>query len=137
MHILRVFCIGRVIGHASNHKRLLLFTCPDEHLLVICSLESFFNGCPCFIKLCVYMLSNVYKFGHVILALIHALCSTCHKLNESFACVRVFQVTGINVQVLHSFYIRCEWVLPLFPNSHLSLESVLGVLSWNSQRGRL
>ena len=25
--------------------------------------------------------------------------------------------------------------MPLFPNSHLSLESVLGVLSWNSQGG--
>ena len=103
MHILCLFCIGRVIGHASNHKRLLLFTCPDEHLLVICSLESFFNDCPCLIKLCINILSNVYKLGHVILALIHALCSICLKLNESFVCVRVFQVTCINVQVLHSF----------------------------------
>ena len=31
----------------------------------------------------------------------------------------------------------CEWVLPLFPNSRLSLESILGVFSRNSQRGRL
>ena len=108
MHILCVFCIGRVIGHASNHKRLLLFTCPDEHLLVICSLESFFNDCPCLIKLGVYLLSNVYKLGHVILPLIHTLCSTCHKLNEILFCVQVFQVIGINMQVLHSFYIRCE-----------------------------
>ena len=103
MHILCLFCIGCVIGHASNHKRLLLFTCPDEHLLVICSLESFFNVCPCLIKFCVYMLSNVYKLGHVILALIHSLCSTCHKLNESFVSVRVFRVIGINLQMLHSF----------------------------------
>ena len=83
--------------------RSLHCTCSDEHLLVICSLESFFNDCPGLIKLCVYMLSNVYKLGLIILALIHTLCSTCHKLNESFVCVQVFQVTGINVQVLHSF----------------------------------
>ena len=103
MHILHVFCIGHVIGHASNHKSFLLFTCSDEHLLVICSLESFFNDCLGLIKLYVYMLSNVYKLGLVILALIHTLCSTCHKLNESFVYVRVFQVIGIIGQVLHSF----------------------------------
>ena len=67
------------------------------------SLESFFNDCPCLIKLCVYMLSNVYKLGHVILTLIHTLRSSCPKLNESFVYVRVFQVTSINMQVLHSF----------------------------------
>ena len=44
----------------------------------------------------VYMLSNVYKLGHFMLALVHTLCSTCHKLNESFVCARVFQVIGIN-----------------------------------------
>ena len=82
-----------------------------------------------------YMFYCVYKLDHILLAHTRTMYSTCHKLNESFVCVQVFQVIGIYVQVLHR--IRCEWVLSLFPNSHLSLESVLGVLSQNSQRGRL
>ena len=85
----------------------------------------------------VYMLFSVYKLDRTLLAHVHTMYSTCHKLNESFVCVRMFQVISIYVQVLHSFSIRCECVLPLFPNSHLSLESVLEVLSRNSQRGRL
>ena len=91
MHILCVFCIGFVIGHASNHKWLLPCTCSDEHLLVICSLESFFNDCPCLIKFLF-----VYILDCIMLAHVHTLCSTCHKLNEIFVYVRVFQVTGIN-----------------------------------------
>ena len=78
MLILRVFCIGLVIGHASNHVCLLLFTCLYEHLIAICSLESFFNDYPCLIKPFVYIIFNVYKLDHFILALIHTLCSTCH-----------------------------------------------------------
>ena len=84
-----------------------------------------------------YMFYSVYKLDRTLLAHVRTMYSTCHKLNESFVYVWVFQVTGIYVQVLHSFKIRCEWVLPLFPNSHLSLESVLGVLSWNSLKERL
>ena len=37
----------------------------------------------------VCMISIVYILDHTILALVHTLCSTCHKLNESFVCVRV------------------------------------------------
>ena len=48
-----------------------MFTCPVEHLLAICSLESFFNDCPCLIKPFVYIIFNVYKLDHFILALIH------------------------------------------------------------------
>ena len=74
-----------------------------------------------------YMLYSVYKLDRILLAHIRTMYLTCHKVNESFVYMRVFQVTGIYMQVLHSFWIRCEWVLPLFPNSRLSLKSVLGV----------
>ena len=50
-----------------------------------------------------YMFFCVYKLDRTLLAHVHTLCSTCHKLNESFVCVQVFQVTGIYLQVLHSF----------------------------------
>ena len=76
-----------------------------------------------------YMLYSVYKLDHTLLAHVRIMYSTCHKFNKSFVCLRVFQVTGTYMQVLHSFKIRCEWVLPLFPNSRFSLESVLEVSS--------
>ena len=96
MHILRVFCIGCVIGHASNHKWLLHCTCPDEHLLVICSLESFYNDCPCLIK----CLIAWYLFFTYLIALCLLFFIPCVQLVISlmkvFFYVRVFQVIGIN-----------------------------------------
>ena len=50
-----------------------------------------------------YMIYNVYKLDRILLAHVRTLYSTFHKFNESFVYVRVFQVTGIYVQVLHSF----------------------------------
>ena len=50
----------------------------------------------------VYMLYSIYKLDRTLLTHVRSLYSTCHKFNESFVCVRVFQVTGIYVQVLHS-----------------------------------
>ena len=50
-----------------------------------------------------YMLWCAYKLDDTLLAHVYTLCLTCHKLNESFVCVQVFQVTGICLQVLHSF----------------------------------
>ena len=50
-----------------------------------------------------YMIFSVYKLDRILLVHVCTLYSTCHKLNESFVCLRVFQVTCIYVQVLHSF----------------------------------
>ena len=76
--------------------------CLDEHLLAKCSLWSFFNDCFYLIKICLHVF-YVYKLDRTLLAHVHTLCSTCHKLIESFVCVQVLQVTGIYLQVLHSF----------------------------------
>ena len=46
---------------------------------------------------------SVYELDHTLLAYIRIMYSTCHKLNESFVYVQVFQVRGIYMQVLHSF----------------------------------
>ena len=81
-----------------------------------------------------YMFYSVYKLDRTLLAHVRTMYSTCHKLNETFVCV---SVSGYKYIHASASQLRCEWVLPLFPNSHLSLESVLGVLSQNSQRGRL
>ena len=49
------------------------------------------------------MFYSVYKLDRTLLANVRTMYSTYHKLNESFVCVRVFQVIDIYVQVLHSF----------------------------------
>ena len=51
---------------------------------------------PLFDQVLDCMIFYVYILDRTMLALVHTLCSTCHKLNESFAYVRVFQVTDIN-----------------------------------------
>ena len=51
---------------------------------------------PLFDQVLDCMISIVYILDRTMLALVHTLCSTCHKFNESFVYVRVFQVTGIN-----------------------------------------
>ena len=50
-----------------------------------------------------HSLYHVYYLDHFLLAPICTLYSTCHKLNESFVCVRVFLDIGVYVQVLHNF----------------------------------
>ena len=50
-----------------------------------------------------YMFYCGYKLDCILLAHMCTMYSTCHKLNESFVCMQVFQVIGIYVQVLHSF----------------------------------
>ena len=42
-----------------------------------------------------------YYFDHILLVPIRTLYSTHHKFNESFIYVRVFQDTGVYVQVLN------------------------------------
>ena len=49
------------------------------------------------------MLYSVYKLDRTLLAHVRTMYSIGHKLSESFVCVRVFQVTGIYMQVLHNF----------------------------------
>ena len=49
---------------------------------------------------CLYIF---YYLDRILLACICTVYSTYHKLNESFICVRVFQDTGVYVQMLHSF----------------------------------
>ena len=63
--------------------------CPDEHLLAKCSLWSFFNDCFYLIKICIHVFC-VYKLDRTLLAHVRTLCSTCHKLNESFVCLQGF-----------------------------------------------
>ena len=124
------------VGHAIDfYVALNCITCPEDHLLVKCYCSHSLMTVLVWSSYA-YMFYSVYKLYRILLAYVRTMYSTCHKRNESFVCVQVFQVIGIYVQVLHNFYIRCEWVLPLFPNSHLSLKSVLGVFFHRIVKGR-
>ena len=71
------------------------------------------------------MISIVFILDHTMLALVHTLCSTCHKLNESFVYVQAFQVTSIYCKCFTVSRLGVSEFLHLFPNSLLSLESVV------------
>ena len=49
---------------------------------------------------CLYI---AYYHDRTLLSHIRTMYATCHKLNESFVCVLVFQITGVYVQVLYNF----------------------------------
>ena len=80
MQILLVFCIGCVLGMQLISALLLI---------------------AWHVRMIIYSL-NVHC-SHSLLAHIRTVYPTCRKLNESFVCVRVFQVIDIYMQVLHSF----------------------------------
>ena len=48
-----------------------------------------------FDQVTLHRLYLVLYLDHILLVPICTLCSTCHKLNESFFCVRVFQDTSV------------------------------------------
>ena len=80
-------CKGCVIRHATNHKWLLRCTCLDEHLLVICSLESFFNDCPCLIKcLFAWYLLFTYLIALCLLMFIPCIQLVINLMKVLFVC---------------------------------------------------
>ena len=48
-----------------------------------------------FDQVTLHSLYLVNYLDHILLVPIRTLCLTCHKLNESFVCVRVPQDTGV------------------------------------------
>ena len=92
------------VGHAIDHCGWFSLHCISEWAFYLINV---YCGHSLMIELVwsnyVYILYSVYKLDRTLLAHVHTMYSTCHKLNESFVCVWVFQVTGIYVQVLHNF----------------------------------
>ena len=112
-------CIVFVLDmHTSLCYCASLNACLDDHLffymiIVVISLWLFW----CMIKLLICftqcLLVTLYLPFYYLLYLEGLICF-----------VQVFQVFCSKFITASKF--RCEWVLPLFPNSHLSLEFVLG-----------
>ena len=78
----------------------------------------------------VSLLFHIIFTCYSILVLYYLLCL------EGLMCfVQVFQDRGIWFQVHHRWRFRCEWVFSSFPNSRLSLESIIGCFCHGIARG--
>ena len=116
------------VGHAIDFCIALnCIACANDYLLVKCSLWSFFNNCFYMIKLCYMFPYLVFFLIAFYLFSIHAMSSTCLVLNAVYLlCASVSGYRCIWFKCFTTFRFRCEWVLPLFPNSCLSLEFFKG-----------
>ena len=116
------------VRHAIDFSIALnCIDCLEDHLSIKCSLWSFPNDCSCLIKLCFMSYISIGILIAFYLFFIHALCSTCLVLNEVYLLsTGVLGYRCIWCKCFTAFRFKCEWVLPMFPNSCLSLKFVSG-----------
>ena len=98
------------VGHAIDFNIALnCIVCPDDHLLVKCSLWSFHNICSCLIKVCFMSYISIGILIAFYLFFIHALCSTCLVLNEVYLfCASVSGYRCIWFKCFTAFRFMCE-----------------------------
>ena len=106
--------------HISLCYWALLVACSDDHLfcyviIVVISIWLF-----CVWSSCSYV-SIMFTCYIILVLLLLAL-----PLGSNAFCASVSGYMYICSKFITDFRFRCEWVLPLFPNSRLSLESVIG-----------
>ena len=110
--ILMLLCfIGCMFGWSFT---LLYDHCSHFHMTVFCLIKLFI----CFTS---YLLDLIFTCYIILIILLLALPSGSNAF-----CASVSGYRYICSKSITSFRFRCEWVLPLFPNSCLSLESVVG-----------
>ena len=125
-----------VLLHSSHHAYVLdmhtslcycalLIACPDNHLLcymiiVVISIWLFL----CLIKLLICF--TICLLDRILLITLYLSFYHLIYLEGLMRFMQVFQVTSICSKFITCFRFRCEWVLSLFPNSRLSLKSVIG-----------
>ena len=132
MHILLVFCISRVLDmHLSLCYCSLLIAYSNDHLfcyMIICfaiwSLWSFPYDCHMFDKVA-HMFHNMFTWLHFSCYIILVLLSLDLPWGSNVFCASVSDYRYICSKCYIGFRFRCEWVLSLFLNSCLSLESVI------------
>ena len=99
-----VFLHWLCVGHAIDFcVALNCIACPNDHLLAKCSLQSLFNNCSCLIKICFIVYILLITLIAIYLLLYVPCIQLVISLTKSFVGVRVFQDTGVYVQVLHNF----------------------------------
>ena len=73
-----------------------------------------------------HMFHNMFTWSHITCYIILVLLSLDLSWRSNVFCASVSGYKYICSKFIIAFKFRCEWVLPLFPNSRLSLESVIG-----------
>ena len=111
--------------HTSLCYCALLIACSNDHLfcyviIVVISIWLFL----CLIKLLICFTTCL--LNHNLLVTLYLSCYHLIYLKGLICFVQVFQVTGIHSKFITAAKFRCEWILPLFPNSRLSLEYIIG-----------
>ena len=73
-----------------------------------------------------HMFHNMFTWSHFTCYIILVILSLDLPWGSNVFCASVLGYKYICSKFITTSRFRCEWVLPLFSNSHLSLESVLG-----------
>ena len=126
MHILHVFCISHVLDmHLSLCYYALLVACSDDHFLcymiiVVISIWLFW----CMIKFLTCFTSCLLDRNLLVILYLSFLSLNLPWKSNVF-CTNVLGYRYIRSKCYTTSRFRCEWVFPLFPNSRLSLESVI------------
>ena len=112
--------------YTSLYYCALLVACSDDHLLcymiIVVILKWLFW---CLIKLLTCFTSRLLD-RNLLVTLYLSFFSLDLPWGSNVFCASVSGYMYICSKCFTTFRFRCEWVLPLFPNSRLSLESVIG-----------
>ena len=119
-------CVCVLDMHISLCDCASLNACSNDHLLcyviiVVLSIWLFW----CMIKL-LTCFSSCFLDRNLLVTLYLSFFSLDLPWGTNVFCASVLGYRYICSKCYTTFRFRCEWVLPLFPNSRLSLESVIG-----------
>ena len=95
------------VGHANDH-------CGHFHMTVMCLIKLLICFTSC-------LLDCIFTCYIILVLLLLAL-----FWGSNVFCVSVSGYRNICSKFITSFRFRCEWILPLFPNSSLRIEFVKG-----------
>ena len=114
---------------------VLLLACSDDHLLCYMVIVVISIWLSCVWSSCLHILYHVYLIAFYLLRYTFPLLIALPWGSNVF-CVSVSGYRYICSKFITSFRFRCEWVLPLFPNSRLSLEFVIECFCHRIAKGR-
>ena len=108
--------------HTSLCHCALLIACLDDHLFCYMIIVVISIWLSCVWSSYSYVSHHVFLIAFYLLVLL----SLDLPWGSNAFCASVSSYRYICSKFITCFKFRCEWVLPLFPNSRLSLESIIG-----------
>ena len=85
----------------------------------------------------VHMFRNIFICSHFICYIILVLLLLALPWGSNVFCASVLDYKYTCSMFITASRFRCEWVLSLFPNSHFSLESILGCFVTKQPKGEI